>query len=212
MTAVSGGGDRGSAEPAVRPEKIAPRVPGVGAPSSDVLKIWNSMSRWLLNSSASFAKFVQSLHGLSPVEGDTVLSLWPMPVPFPECWCAEGANSADLPFPQRALRKLLNLVVAALSWLHMGRPKVAPRQMALYRPVSTKQWRVVRRFERLVTEVHHTQMVTFKDMGRNATKVESLDSTLQRLHEAAAELGAEGYEGVRSTLRSSMNFSSLGHE
>ena len=103
-------------------------------------------------------------------------------------------------------------MVAALSWLHMGRPKVAPRQMALYRPLSTKQWRVVRRFERLVTEVHHTQTVTFKDMGRNATKVESLDSTLQRLHKAAAELGAEGYEGVRSTLRSSMNFSSLGHE
>ena len=213
MTAAPDGGGREEAITVEQQKESAPRVPGAGAPSSDVLKIWNSMSRWILKSHTPFAKFLQSMQDLRPpVEGSTAPTVWPMPMPFPECWSREGADLVDLPFSKRALRKLLNLMVSALSWLYMGRPKTAPRQMALHRPLSAQQWKVVRRFERLVTEVHRTQTVTFRDMGRNASKVESLDFTLCQLHEAAAALCTDGYDQVRSHVNASSSFSMLGHE
>ena len=137
----------------------------------------------------SFSKFMQSLLSLSlPVEGSTVPTLWPMPLPFPEMLVRMGPESSALPFPVRALQKMLNLVVAALSWLHMGRPAKAPAAMALRQPLSSPQWAVVRRLERLLHEVHHTKTVVPSDMGRNAVKVEGLDFLLRELHEAAAQL------------------------
>ena len=75
-----------------------------------------------------------------PVEGSTVPTLWPMPLPFPEMLVRMGPESSALPFPVRALQKMLNLVVAALSWLHMGRPAKAPAAMALRQPLSSPQW------------------------------------------------------------------------
>ena len=109
MTAAPERGGREGATTAEQQKPSAPRVPGAGAPSSDVLKIWNSMSRWILKSHTPFAKFLQSMQDLlPPVEGSTAPTVWPMPIPFPECWSREGADFADLSFSKRALRKLLN--------------------------------------------------------------------------------------------------------
>lgn len=213
MTAAPERGGRERATPVEQQKTFAPRVPGAGAPSSDVLKIWNSMGRWILKSHTPFAKFLQSMHGLPlPAEGSTAPTVWPMPIPFPECWSGEEADFAELSFSKWALRKVLNLVTSALSWLHMGRPKIAPRQMAMHRPLSAQQWKVVRRFERLMVEVQHTRTVTFREMGRSAAKVESLDNTLCQLHEAAAALCTDGYDQVRRHVKLSSSFSLLGHE
>ena len=45
ITVAPGKGSGEGATPAERHGESAPRVPGVGAPSSDILRIWNSMSR-----------------------------------------------------------------------------------------------------------------------------------------------------------------------
>ena len=53
---------------------------------------------------------------------------------------------------------------------------------------------MVRRLERLASEVHHAKVVKPPDMGRNAAKVEGLDELLRGLHEAAAFLPQGPYQ------------------
>ena len=129
---------RRSAAPAFKTgDRPVRDVPGANAPSSDILKIWNVMLRWLLTTSSAFAKFLHSLRSLTlPAEGSTANTLWPMPLPYPALFEGPAADPAQLPFPIRALHKALNLMVAALSWLHMGRPRVAPAAMALFSAVE----------------------------------------------------------------------------
>ena len=196
MTVKAGMDGRRSAAPAFKTgDRPVRDVPGANAPSSDILKIWNVMLRWLLTTSSAFAKFLHSLRSLTlPAEGSTANTLWPMPLPYPALFEGPAADPAQLPFPIRALHKALNLMVAALSWLHMGRPRVAPAAMALFRPLSSQQRGVVRRLERLASEVHHAKVVKPPDMGRNAAKVEGLDELLRGLHEAAAFLPQGPYQ------------------
>ena len=154
-------------------------VPGEFAPSSQILKLWNSMGRLLLKSKTPFAKFLHSLKSLPLLEDrSTASTTWPMPLPYPHLLRPENADSAQVPFPIRALQKALNLIVAMLDWLHMGQPEVCPRALALHRPLTLKQWRVVRKFESLLEEVQFSKTIKASDMGRAAAKVESLGCSL----------------------------------
>ena len=215
MTVTAGEDCCRSAAPAYEAEKFSVQtpVPGVNAPSSNILRLWNSMTRWLLRTSSAFAKFLHSVKSQSfPAEGSTAPTLWPMPLPYPEVFDESFDAGASASFPLRALWKALNLVVAALSWLHMGRPDKAPSCMALHRPLNFQQRGVVRRLERLMAEVHQTKTVRPSDMGRNAAKVEGLDSLLCELHEAAAELPKGPYESALRKADVAQRSLVTGHE
>ena len=188
-------------------------VPGVNAPASYILRLWNALTRWLLRTSSAFATFLQSVKSHSlPGEGSTAPTLWPMPLPYPEVFDESSEAALDVSFPVRALWKVLNLVVAALSWLHMGRPERAPACMALHLPLNFQQRGVVRRLERLISEVHQTKTVKPSDMGRNAAKVEGLDSLLCELHGVAATLPRGPYESALRKADESERCLAAGHE
>lgn len=67
----------------------AVRVPGAGAPVSNVLKLWNSLARWILSGNSGFAKFLRSLQGEPLADRGTATSLWPIPAPYPR-WIVGG--------------------------------------------------------------------------------------------------------------------------
>eukprot|EP00435_Cladocopium_sp_Y103_P016382 s82_g4.t1 len=156
---------------------------------------------------------MQSLLSLPlPAEGSTAPTLWPMPLPFPDKFAKYMPAPEQAPFPVRALQKMLNLVIAALSWLHMGRPLKAPSVMALGRALTAPQWQVVRRLERLLVEVYRHKKVSSADMGRNAVKVEGLDGLLHELHEVAAELPKVPYSDRAAKTGRADSFLLPGHD
>lgn len=86
------------------------------------------------------------------------------------------------------IEKAINLIVLGLSWLHLGRPLVAPASMALDAELTYKQWGVVKRFEKLITELANSGDFGPSNMGRTAAKVESLVFLLERLQRATEQV------------------------
>eukprot|EP00438_Fugacium_kawagutii_P035056 Skav236663 [mRNA] locus=scaffold338:109507:114366:- [translate_table: standard] len=172
----------------------AASVPGSRAPPCSVVQLWNSMARWVLSSSSNFSTFLKSLLSTTPAaEAGTAHPLWPMPVPFPEVWGRSLKKSWCDP-GSWARKKSINLLIAALNWLHMGRPKQCPAAVALGARLSGCQWRVVRRFERLQSDVATSGEINAEAMGRTAARVESLDQLLVLLQQQAVSLREAGYE------------------
>lgn len=90
-------------------------------------------------------------------------------------------------------QKAVNLVVLALSWLHMRCPAVCPKELSRQVQLSTKQWGIVRRLEDQLRDVELAGNVGPTEMGRTAAKMEGLDDFLHDLHRRAASLVRESY-------------------
>ena len=95
----------------------------------------------------------------------------------------------------------MNVVVLALSWLHLGQPAAPPSAMSLQSPLTRQQWRVVKRLEHLSSNLFNAGKIEPASMGRSAAKVESLASLLGELREAARKL-ASPYEHRDAQLQS----------
>lgn len=178
----SGGGVDGFAPSA--DSKPALRVPGASASVCNVLKLWNSMSRWIFRSGSSFATFLQSMVSRSSVDDDSAPPLWPIPAPYP-CWFSSGGGAVN--YRRMCVEKAINLAVLALSWLHLNRPKTAPTSLWVGRPLTSKQWGVVKRFEKLFAEVAASGDFGPSAMGRSAAKVESLAAILDGFEKIAKQ-------------------------
>lgn len=150
--------------------------------------------RWISSTSSSFSRFLKSLLSTAPpVEGGTTSTLWPMPVPYPAVWSHE-VGTEDSAATTRAQQRAVNLVIAALSWLHMGRPGVAPSSMSLEASLSRRQWQVVKRFERQMEDVSESGDIDAAMMGRTAAKVEGLDAIIAELQQQTISWKADSYE------------------
>lgn len=91
-------------------------------------------------------------------------------------------------YKRMCVEKAINLACLVLSWLHLNRPKTAPASLWLGRPLTSKQWGVVKRFERLFAGVASSGDFGPSAMGRSAAKVESLVAILHGLEETAKQL------------------------
>ena len=92
-----------------------------------------------------------------------------------------------------ARQKGVNLLVLALSWLHMKCPKKCPSCLAPGRPLSKKQWGVVQRLESFLCSLEEVGDVGPAEMGRSAAKNEGLDVLLHDLQVQAAQLLTTSY-------------------
>ena len=170
-------------------------VPGARAPSCNILSFWNSMMRWMLRTRGSLSSFLRSMIGLAPsVQDGSTSLLWPMPLPYPR-WLAPQSN--HLCGRVRMCReKAVNLVVATLSWLALGRTAKAPASLWVGKPLTAQQRKVVARLEHYLGELEHSGDIGPEQMGRTAAKVESLDQQIRELHEEACRIAAVGYSNI----------------
>ena len=127
-------------------------VPGPSAPHCNVLKLWKSMLRPFLRSKTIFSEFVHSFRSNAPslLEG-TVRTTWPMPLPYPDQLLETSGE--ELSFRRSCQQKAVNFVVLALNWLHLKPPRRAPTSLTMRRPLTSRQWRTVRRLEKFVVEL-----------------------------------------------------------
>ena len=170
------------------------KVPGSGAPTLCVLKIWNSLHRWILEAKTPFAEFLHSFRRNAPAaEAGSTRPLWPISAPYPR-WLAASGNE-KVKYSVMARQKAVNLTVLLLSWLHMQRPAVAPSSMYLGAPLFALQWKMVKQLERQFYALEQEGLVGPKEMGRTAAKVESLGSLLDTLHDEFSTVAPKGYTG-----------------
>ena len=128
--------------------------------------------------------------------------VWPMPVPYPQ-WLVAGneVKPGCSSYKRMVGQKAVNFVVAALSWLFLNRPQVAPPCICRQENLDKKQWAIVHRFERQLEEMVSTDAVGPNEMGRTAAKMEGLDSLLETLHGEAMRLLPMAYKKQSSEPR-----------
>ena len=164
-------------------------VPGALAPISNIGKLWNSLVRWILSGKSGFARFLRTLGRHEPLaDKGTAQPVWPVPAPYPQ-WMMRVEKS-KVNYKQMYVEKAVNLMILSSSWLHLGKPLVAPATLALGSSLTKKQWGVVKRYERLISEFLQVGDIGPAAMGRSAAKVESLSSLLVELETAAAKTAA----------------------
>eukprot|EP00438_Fugacium_kawagutii_P019952 Skav226915 [mRNA] locus=scaffold1147:35131:36597:+ [translate_table: standard] len=163
----------------------------------------------LRSSSAAFAKFLRTLSNASPsVDEGTALRTWPMPPPYPR-WFFSGGEKVN--YRRMCAEKSMNMIITALSWLKLGKPSVAPAAMSLSSTLNSRQRRVVRRLERLSSDLVTVGDIGSSAMGRTAAKVESLSFLLHDLEKTARSL-VPSYEHREPAQGSRRECSKVSHE
>ena len=171
------------------PARGAPHVPGTRAPSFSVPGLLNSLPRLLLSKAGPFARFLRSMldEGLQPA---STPSVWPCPLPYPEVFRRPcGHDSWKL--------VLLNLCVAVLSWLYLGKPVLCPREIRAGAKLHRRQAETVKRLRAALFGDFFPLRFSAGDLGRHAAKVEGHCEVLGALARAASSLASAhgGYLG-----------------
>ena len=182
-------------------------VPGTNTTTIDPCTLWQALPRWLCASRNSLARFFNSQLNVPPVPASgrtSVISpLWPMPLPYLK---KEDGGFYGNPPENLAVMNAVNLVVACLNWLHLGRPSRAPDEIRGARDLTDEQTRAVLRLEKPLRVFLAHEPVTADDMGRSASKIEGLESILTSLHRQATRVASfnRGYQA--GAMRSRVQF------
>eukprot|EP00438_Fugacium_kawagutii_P024874 Skav205535 [mRNA] locus=scaffold1012:177:4000:- [translate_table: standard] len=143
-------------------------------------------SKTEVSSGTPFATFLRSLTSTPSADEGTASPIWPMPMPYPR-WTLKETGK-PMSYQRMCEEKVLNLQVAYLSWLHLGKPERAPSSMSTGKSLNAKQWAVVRRFEMQLKDLAKNEDYGPSNIGRTAAKVESLAFLLEELREKTSQL------------------------
>ena len=168
------------------------QLPGSRAPTFHGRSLLKCCWRFLLKGKcrlSSFARsFVSRRFDHSICRGTAASGVFPMPLPYPEV-LRRGSLEDSL---QGSVKRWVCGVVVCLNYLFLGRPRTAGGEVWIGRPLTQKQWLVVRRFEHLAAAWFHVSPLGPEAMGRTAGKVESMNDVLDSLEQQASELGHFG--------------------
>ena len=116
---------------------------------------------------SSFARsFVSRRFDHSICRGTAASGVFPMPLPYPEV-LRRGSLEDSL---QGSVKRWVCGVVVCLNYLFLGRPRTAGGEVWIGRPLTQKQWLVVRRLEHLAAAWFHVSPVGPEAMGRTGRK------------------------------------------
>lgn len=130
----------------------------------------------------SFAKFLKSFHRKPSTSRSTrgAAYFWPIPLPYPRCFVrgseVDMEDTKDFKF-----RQGVNILVAALDWLHLRRSELCPEEICLFQPLSKVQWKIVKFIESAMQAWRFCEPITSESMGRSAGKIEDIETALHRL-------------------------------
>lgn len=193
------GSDHNEPDHEKRPDE-GRHVPGSKASTTYLDRLWIALPRLILRSGTSFGFFLQSLLK-KPVGQQTVgptAALWPMPLPFPEVFL-KGGNGPDC-----ELHRAINLEIASLNWIYLGKPRCWPHELRLGVKPNRQQSAVVERFIRLSAAWQFFPEIAPADMGRGASKHEALEEVLRTLETVAQECNMHlGYQRSKASLAKS---------
>lgn len=174
------------------------KVPGAGAKKYFGREIFNSLLRYIMSSQCKLGHFARSLlsRHCSRTEDstETKTRYLPMPLPYPEVLLKRKSSKLDA--AECARKKAVNSIVLVLNFLHLGQPMKAPSVCRPGNRLSKFQWAAVKRFEGLLDAWLACGVVGPEQMGRTASKIESIEASLAELTSHAVSClkgGAEKY-------------------
>ncbi len=156
-------------------KQAARSVPGARASTARATDFWNSVARWILTSRCGrLRSFLFSSFRARADEAQsyrTSRPVWPIPLPY--------TNRDDgSKFLTTSFQRGVNAVILLLNWLHLGQPGTAPKPFSLRWKLTGEQKGVVLRLERLMQLWVDSPEVSAADMGRTASKVESVEDQI----------------------------------
>ena len=154
-------------------------TPGASASTVHPSAWWNSCFRVSKSVGGTFPSFIRPFHRKPAklLDEAVTAALWPMPLPYPSVLFSES-SSVEKDF---SYKRGLNLIVAALNWLHLRRPAVCPLEICLFQKLSKVQWKVVKQLEACMVAWQVCEPIDAAAMGRTSSKVEDLERLLGRL-------------------------------
>ena len=201
---MSGNGSMVEEAQAGRPSQSdhsQPRIqlPGSRAPVLHGRKLLRSFLRYILKGKcrlSSFARsFVSRRFDQKQVSGTAARGVFPMPLPYPEV-LREGCKEDSL---RGSVKRWICVVVICLNYLFLGRPRTAGFDVWLSKPLASKQWDAVRRWEHLASAWFHVSPVGPEEMGRTAGKVETMHDVLDSLEHQVSAIGHFGRDYFPAT-------------
>lgn len=158
------------------------KIPGKNATSLRIHSFWMSLTRNIKESGAHFAKFLQALLrqplGASRKRQGSTTEPWPMPLPYR---FEESEDDVEV----QAFKRLLNLQIAFLNYVSLGRPSAPPAEICGHVELSALQLSVVNRMYRLGEAWNSHRLIEAEQMGRVAAKQEQAESVLEDLNKFA---------------------------
>ncbi len=156
------------------------RVPGSRAQHYLGRNLFNKLFRYVLRSDCGLGLFARSLFGRVNLDFDFTESLpsaLPMPIPYPEAF-RKGWSAA----PREIARKrAVNCICLALDYLHLGRPSKLPSSCLVGNPLNKAQWEAAGRLENFLDAWLDCDEIGPSEMGRSASKVESMEDAIREL-------------------------------
>ena len=104
-------------------------------------------------------------------------AIFPMPLPYPEVF--QQRSRGGSPF-DRARKKFVVCLVLILNYLHFRRPRSVVGLFAPQQRLTGRQWEVVRHWE-FLSDAWFVSQIGPEEMGRTASKVETLEERLSAL-------------------------------
>ena len=98
----------------------------------------------------------------------------------------------------------MNLVVICLNYLCLGRPSRCPAHLFARTPLTGRQWRIVRHFERLLNAWIDHEEIGPETMGRSAPKIESLEEAIKDLENCALRISEKDEAEYRRVIAGEM--------
>ena len=164
----------------------APGKPGSRATTVHAERIWDEAWSAMLKCRSRLSMIWNSIRGKTAQERALKGVVWPLPLPFPEVH-VRRANRKQVDCP----RKLgVNYLVLVLNNLMSPQRHYARVMPSLGTPLNREQWDAVKVLAEHVDVWNSTPPVTSADMGRAASKVESVEDTIGHLSAEAVEFAA----------------------
>lgn len=161
---------------------VGTNVPGAKASTLRIHSVWHVLGRHVLEGHTRFAVFYRQMlkkrRGLR--DGGRTTSQLPMPLPF------NLSGKSDVRGEELAFRKILNLQVGYLNYLHLGMPASPPNYICQPGELNSAHWKIVERLRRLCKVWNQTVEVNADDMGRFAAKQERQEGVLEDLFKLAS--------------------------
>ena len=163
------------------------KVPGAAATSVHGLRIWDLLLDVLCQTSTLLRFGFLSAKRTSARKRADFGQVWPMPLPYPEVHLRPTRDDEV----EVANKKGLNFCVLVLNRLATSCMKGVDHTPPFGTPLSKQQWSAVKRLRPLVAEWNNFPEVTSSDMGRAASKMESVEDVLHGLETEVAEISRD---------------------
>lgn len=131
--------------------------------------------------------------------------VWPLPLPYPEI----HKSKVDRRLDSVATKLGVNYIVVCMNFLRGQGQHWKKTMPGLGTPLNAKQWEAVRRIEHHVRTWNAEAPTTADDMGRAASKVQSVEELMASIEkDAVRSLGSQtaGYRGRRKMKTEAVRF------